>query len=556
MNDTASTTAVEAMAINRIVESPTNPRDTYDPAAHEDLVASVRQHGVQQPIVVRLVADCGAAGTAHEIVFGHRRWRAARDAGLLTIPVIVRELTDAEVAEVQLIENLQRKNLNALEEARGYARLRDIHGLGGDQIAERVGRKRGVVYARLKLLDLSPEAQTALAAGEFGAEVALLIARIGSPAVQLKALAAIRIRTKDTDSWRGRAPSFRELRDLLIDDFTFDLKQAVFPREDAALLPAAGACTHCPKRSGATPDLFGDILVTTKHGPDNQGPDICTDPECFAAKKARHLERQADALRAEGKTVIDGRTARRALIKMDRYKGDKLLHVKGAYVALAMVKDALKKAKGTADAPAVVLLQDPGSGKTIEVIKCSDLTATGIKLPQKKKATDRNDWQAEDKKHKGELARMEAKAAAEDAVRSALLDQVRTAAAKVPRSAFDLQLVARATYAGVLHSCRDRLAKLWGHGSNAKLHGAIGQMSVPDLTRFVLDCALVNDLVSNYLNIEPAETLLAAAKHYGIDAIAVRTQVLAQWEEQLKAAQAKTKTAKATAPETRKAKHA
>lgn len=522
---------VSVLTLAHLVPSPFNPRSGTDTAQLADLADSIRTSGLQQPIVVRPLPDIDPRrnGEAWEIVFGHRRAMAARAAGLTQIPAIVRDLTDQQVIVAQAIENLQREDLSPMDEARGYRQLLDQLQVPVDEIVQRVGRKRTQIYARLKLLELVPEAVEALERGEIGAEVAQLVARIPLPKLQVKALA--KIEELRASIHHDRDPSYREIRALLVDEFTLQLSKTIFPLDDAALLPAAGSCLACPKRSGANLDLFGDIVDPPKTKQQwrterqNKGEEICTDPDCFAAKKAAQLARVAAELEAKGKTVVTGAAARRAL-KIDRYSSKP--EVKGEYVALADVKAELKKV-GKDKAPAVVVLQDPASGRMVQAVKKADLAAAGVKVKEEKKA-ERYDYAAESRKREDEHAKKEAAARVEMNVRRALFDQLRAKIAASPRSAFDLGLVAAAAYAGVEYSAREALAKLWGHGSTEKLRKALGSMAAADLNLFLMDCALVNDLIVNAWRPEPAEALNAAARHYKIDAAAIRAEVVEKLE--------------------------
>ena len=138
-----------SVAIARIVANPDQPRRHFEPLALADLVASIRDRGVLQPILVR-----PAANDRYEIVAGERRWRAAQQAGLHEMPVVVRELDDRAAFEIALIENIQRAELNAIEEAEGFSRLVRDYGYSPEQIGAAIGKSRSYVANLLRLLDL------------------------------------------------------------------------------------------------------------------------------------------------------------------------------------------------------------------------------------------------------------------------------------------------------------------------------------------------------------------------------------------------------------------
>ena len=144
---------IQQVELATIVPSPLQPRKNFGGDALAELVESVRQHGIIQPLVVRNV------GGKHELIAGERRWRAAQEAGLARVPIIVRTATDLEVLELSLIENLQRADLNPIEEAQAYARLANEFGMRQEDIAQKVGRSRAAVANSMRLLDLHQQVQ-------------------------------------------------------------------------------------------------------------------------------------------------------------------------------------------------------------------------------------------------------------------------------------------------------------------------------------------------------------------------------------------------------------
>ena len=133
------------------------PRQAIHSQPLEELAASIKANGVIQPIVVRKLPEAEPSGARYEIIAGERRWQAAKLAGLADIPAIVRELSDREASAVALIENIQREDLNPLEEARALTRLIEEFGLTHSQAAEAVGRSRAAVSNLLRLTELAEE---------------------------------------------------------------------------------------------------------------------------------------------------------------------------------------------------------------------------------------------------------------------------------------------------------------------------------------------------------------------------------------------------------------
>ena len=293
-----------------LVTSPTNPRKTFDQAKLQELAESIRATGVHQPILARPLPGSRLQETfeihaasgglnprpTHEIVAGERRFRACQIAGLRTVPAMVRDLSDQQVLEIQIIENLQRDDLRELEEAEGYEQLMQHTGLSADAIGAKVGKSRSYVYGRLKLLDLGPEGRDALREGRMDASHALLIARIPDTKLQamaVKSIAADHVR-------RDEAVSYRVAKQIVRSHYMLKLVSAPFDMGDADLLPSAGSCTGCPKRTGANPDLFADV----------QGEDLCTDPSCYQAKRDALSDRTKREAHERGQVIIDGREAK------------------------------------------------------------------------------------------------------------------------------------------------------------------------------------------------------------------------------------------------------
>lgn len=153
--------------IEQVFSSPLNPRQTFNEPELEELASSIRERGLVQPLIVRPKADMG--GQAFEIVAGERRWRACQKAGLRTVSVIVRELSDKEVLELAIIENVQRADLNAIEEARGYKELVERFEYNQDDLAQIIGKSRSHVANTLRLLRLPDVVQKLVQDGTLSA---------------------------------------------------------------------------------------------------------------------------------------------------------------------------------------------------------------------------------------------------------------------------------------------------------------------------------------------------------------------------------------------------
>jgi ParB family transcriptional regulator, chromosome partitioning protein len=150
---------IQTLPLDQITPSPLQPRQEFRSEHLQELVESIRERGIIQPLIVRKVDD------KYELIAGERRWRAARELRLAEAPAIIRLASDREVLELALIENLQREDLNPIEEAGAYERLHRDFGLTQDEIAKRVGKSRASIANAMRLLDLETDAQTLLKQG-------------------------------------------------------------------------------------------------------------------------------------------------------------------------------------------------------------------------------------------------------------------------------------------------------------------------------------------------------------------------------------------------------
>ncbi len=279
---------VRLIAIDEIDPSPKN-RSARN---IDELVASVREHGVQQPIKVR------PKGSRFEIVYGERRYRAAKQVGLKELPATVEELTDEEAHELRIVENACREDPHPLEEAEAYEALlgmkdgrgRPLH--TADTLAKLVGRSAQYVYARLKLTALVPSMREAFWKGELTATTAFLVARAVPPSLQDEALREMREEFEYVK--KGEPFPADDLAYFVEQRYLTRLDGAPFSLDDPKLLPEAGACAKCPKRSGNQPRLFTE----------KSAAETCTDIVCFRKKVAAHQEQLANEVRAKGGTVL------------------------------------------------------------------------------------------------------------------------------------------------------------------------------------------------------------------------------------------------------------
>lgn len=174
----SSAGTLREVPLTSIVPNPHQPRLSFDEAKLEELTNSIKEHGILQPIVV------SKNGEQHEIIAGERRFQAAKRAGLATVPVVIRDVTEQEKLELAIIENVQRHNLNPIEEAKAYLRLVDEFKLSQEAVAEKMGQSRSVVANTLRLLQLPIEIQRAVAEGKLSVGHAKALLAIENPEKQ------------------------------------------------------------------------------------------------------------------------------------------------------------------------------------------------------------------------------------------------------------------------------------------------------------------------------------------------------------------------------------
>ena len=170
---------VQQIGLERIIPTPLQPRTEFRGERLQELIASIRVHGIIQPLIVRRNGD------QFELIAGERRWRAAKEVGLLDAPVIVREASDQDVLELALIENLQREDLNPIEEAIAFSRLAREFGLKQEEIAQKVGKSRAAIANSMRLLELAAQAQSWLTQGRISVGHAKVLLSIKSHEEQI-----------------------------------------------------------------------------------------------------------------------------------------------------------------------------------------------------------------------------------------------------------------------------------------------------------------------------------------------------------------------------------
>ncbi len=190
----ASVNPDRMVPIENVTRNPRNPRRYFDDGELQDLASSIRQHGIVQPVVVRSLAE-----GQYEIIAGERRWRAAQLAGLVEVPVIVRNVDDRTALEIAIVENVQRSDLNPLEEALGYEQLIAEHGYTQNDLGDIIGKSRSHVANSLRLLKLPSPVRDMLASGTLSAGHARALVPTSDPTALAKSIVAKGMSVRDAE---------------------------------------------------------------------------------------------------------------------------------------------------------------------------------------------------------------------------------------------------------------------------------------------------------------------------------------------------------------------
>ncbi|WP_286899929.1 ParB/RepB/Spo0J family partition protein [Achromobacter sp. UBA2119] len=506
---------------DNVIPSKTNPRKRFDQEALQELAGSLRKHGILQPILCR--AHPTEPGKL-ELIAGERRWRAAGIAKLAQVPVRIIAVDDLEMLELQVIENLQRQDLHPIEEAESYEALlaanKDNAEYGVNEMALRLKKSRAYIYARLKLCDLQPEARTAFYEDKLTASVALLVARIPVRELQLKALHEVV--TGEAEDYYSRTDgpmSARQAAEHIQETYMLELKRAAFPIAQADLLPTAGSCTSCVKRTGAQPELFSDV----------ESADVCTDPSCFDQKKQAHVAKLAEAAKQAGQKVIQGKEAEkifpgehsypRGYVKPDASSWE---HSTGGKSYAEVLGD---------DMPPTVMVENPHSGELIAMVPekaiIKALADKGIKSSQDA--------------HRERMKKEEAKSKLERDSRRGTLESIHAAVSERISAGEtlkheDLLMIAQASMARLWNDLRPTVCRLWGWDpkNHDEVRAGIDGLSAGQLALLLMEIAIAPELAVNSYSTNEPTYLIATAERYGVDPSAAKKALRAEAREKAK----------------------
>lgn len=309
------TSAVMEVALGEIFPSALNPRKRFDQAKLEEMAKSIRGKGIISPLIVRAVLPLG--DRAFEIIAGECRWRAAALAGLSVVPVLVRPMTDADALEVMLIENMQRRDLSALEECDAFARAlsqRDEHGAlvyaSQQALADKIGIERETVTLRLSLLKLPAEGRAALETEQVSYRIlrrvcaapSALVPRLVDTVLHPRKWPLLARRAASVDD----ALSLEEVEEL-IEHLSMDISRAPFDLADAALVPLKTRAPAFGPESGVGERLEGGACIGCEFNTATSNKDRhpkCLLPACYKKKVEVHVQAALVRAKAAGATIL------------------------------------------------------------------------------------------------------------------------------------------------------------------------------------------------------------------------------------------------------------
>jgi ParB family transcriptional regulator, chromosome partitioning protein len=471
---------------DHIFVSLTNPRKSFDKKQMEDLMNSVKVQGIISPLLVRPMKSEGD----YEIVAGERRFRASKKLELATIPVIVKDLTDAEARELQVIENLQRTDLHPLDEALGYVQLKEQNGYDELTIAERVGKSVTYVVQRIQLTNLIKEVKDLFWADRITVSHAIHIARLDASG-QMTVYKDI-----NHDLQSGRLPSVKSLCDFIERHIFLDLAKATWKKDDGLLDSKAGSCGACAKRTGFNKSLFPDI---TRH-------EMCLDGACFRNKAKLAIERKITDSADHGVTLIK--------INTGWYDSEDGVLSRSDY-ELVPAKEAKKE-----NAKRAIISQGDDAGKVVFIRTKKEVKADGTKGLSAAEKASRAQSRIDNQKR-----------AVERIFRMQLLDAI-VAKVNMKLTVEDIKEIAVTLYDAIDQKERNVLReevlktkKKEGYHSERVEFAKIAPKTDFETNKLLMAMTLVSSCTIHDQFVPDASPLLAAANRYKVDYQALKAEV-------------------------------
>lgn len=502
----------QILSLDKLFESPLNPRQTYNEKKMAELVESIRAKGILTPLIVR------PNNGKFEIGAGHRRYRAALQAGLKEAPANIREMSDTDFLELLTIENLQREDLQPLDEAQGYQALMEKSKYDVPAIAGKVGKSESYVYQRLKLLELIPEAQKQLLEEKITAGHAILLARL-QPEEQKECLEEIK-----SEEGYGNGMSVRDLADHIDRQIHLDLNSASFKKTDPDLVPGAGPCTICRKRTGFMPTLFPDI----------KKKDTCTDPNCFHAKVKAFTDRWLEE-KVEDSDEPPLRLSWDSNYQMKKIPEDPLKPIPSNFW-----REIANKQKDSCPSAREGIVTEGRNAGQVKLV-CAD--------PNCNKHHGRYEGSADSQKWKAEQKAAEQKRKQEETFRLRIIDAILPTAGDLSKS--DLAFLAMELFDELWNEHRKILMSRheikpvkiqYGFDQMKPMKKHIESCSTVDLGRLLIEMGLIRHRDRGFRSDGKTDPLLEIAKRYTVDVKKIEAELKA--EEKEKAAAKKKKAEK------------
>ena len=532
----AVTSEYRNLPLAQLQESPTNPRRRFDEHSLNELAASFKSQGVLQPLLVRAIAD-----DKYEVIAGARRLRAAKLAELAEVPVRVVALSDSDCVVAQLIENMQREGVHPMEEALAFDALLRLESPHYDiaAVAQKAGKSPAFVAQRQRLVELIPSIAEAFLADQIGVGHALEIAKLPQ-AQQEKAFdAAFRTVWNGGKDTRVLLP-LRDLAAWIEQNILLSLDSVPFDKNDATLVPEAGSCAECPKRTGFNTLLFGEL--GSQH-------DQCSDAACYNNKLGKFVERQI----AEKPKLVQITTNHGT-------RGDGAVLPRNRYVALQLAKTAKAKQplspyqKPCTHMAEAIVVDGVERGHIAKI--CAEPSCT-VHFADRR-APDPAQLAKEREQRRKEFEKQKLETTVRHRTLAEVLKKV-----SVPLERADLVLIANAMLERTEPLRRETLARrhkmVDGTASEVTypqvqkgLARLLRQLDESGLSKLIVEIVLLGYVESAAQ--DETDALTAAAKRHRVDVAKVRQAVTAEFAaKQAKAAVKQKKTAPAKAAKTAEA---
>ena len=496
-----NTSEYRDVPVAALIESPSNPRKRFDETSLGELAASFKSQGVLAPLLVRELDQ-----SKFEVIAGARRLRAAKLAELENVPVRVVKLNDAETIEAQCVENLQREDIHPLEEALGFKSLLELgEPYNIAHIAARAGKSEAYIYGRLKLADLIPPVAEAFLKDKITIGHALLIAKLQPSQQQEAFAAAFRSMWTSEGNTQVLIP-VRELAAWIESNILLQLASVPFDKQDETLVPSAGSCVHCPKRTGFNKLLFADVRK-----------DSCTDPECFRAKVDAHIAKTMEKKPELVQISSAWNTREGTPLGRNRYVELQVKKAKSNGSGSAKQPPTQKPCEKMADA----IVMDGGTrGQVVKV--CADPNCRVHHPDRPSPQQLQRDREQERKRIEKEKIQITAR----HRILAAILERI-----SVPLKKSDLLTIAQHVVASVPYNRLPLLAKR--HKLEVEKSGTspvevllkhVSRLDENDLSRLLLEISLLESAYRTGTDSD-SDILLTTAKRYRIDAEKMQKRV-------------------------------